>query len=76
MYKDSLERLHNYSGSEAQDDASKRPDELSTRALMVILSACAIFLGAAVAVHSLLTTSAEPNSKDGTVMDSELASAK
>lgn len=76
MYKDSLERLQNFSEGEAQEAALKRSDERSTRALMAILSACAVFLGAAVAVHSLSTSSAEQNFKDGTVTESEVSYEK
>jgi hypothetical protein len=76
MYKKPTATLQDHSAAEATDVAMSHSNEAFTRALMAILSAFAVMLGAAAAIHTLSDNSAGPNAKDVPVTQSEMVSTK
>jgi hypothetical protein len=76
MYKEPLARLQNHSAAEESDAAMSHPNEVSTRVLMAILSAFAVMLGAAAAIHTLSDSLVDPNVKDVPVPQSEMVSIR
>jgi len=70
MHKQALARLLEHSTTEAADETTSHPSDVSTQALLAILSVLAILLGAAAAFHIIADDLTEREFEPRTVMES------